>query len=105
MKLNQIQQPAPVGIVSITEHNAPPLDSFKFILASHVEKQNFRERQANLMAENLGTGQKRRYEGYAALPWARQGNFSMMVTDHSFSERTSWIGEPAPCVWHYPAGG
>lgn len=48
MRVNQIQQPAPVEQV---QNTAPTDGSFKFMLASHVEEAELQERLTNLMAE------------------------------------------------------
>ena len=47
MRVNQIQQPAPVEQV---QNTAPTDGSFKFMLASHVEEAELQERLTNLMA-------------------------------------------------------
>ena len=55
MRVNQIQQPAPVEQVQ----NAAPTDgSFKFMLASHVKEAELQERLTNLMAEITTEGEK-----------------------------------------------
>ena len=48
MRVNQIQQPAPVEQV---QNTAPTDGSFKFMLASHVKEAELQERLTNLMAE------------------------------------------------------
>ena len=74
MRVNQIQQPAPVEQV---QNTAPTDGSFKFMLASHVEEAELQERLTNLMAEITTEGEKAGQEtgceGYATLPWAGQG--------------------------------
>ena len=73
MRVNQIQQPAPVEQV---QNTAPTDGSFKFMLASHVEEAELQERLTNLMAEittGRKTGEETGCEGYAALPWTGQG--------------------------------
>ena len=66
MRVNQIQQPAPVEQV---QNTAPTDGSFKFMLASHATDEpdggdHHRGRKA---------GQETGCEGYATLPWAGQG--------------------------------
>ena len=73
MRVNQIQQPAPVEQV---QNTAPTDGSFKFMLASHVEEAELQERLTNLMADHdrgRKTGEETGCEGYAALPWTGQG--------------------------------
>ena len=55
MRVNQIQQPAPVEQV---QNTAPTDGSFKFMLASHVEEAELQERLTNLMAEITTEGEK-----------------------------------------------
>ena len=49
MRVNQIQQPAPVEQV---QNTAPTDGSFKFMLASHVEEAELQERLTNLMMKD-----------------------------------------------------
>ena len=55
MRVNQIQQPAPVEQV---QNTAPTDGSFKFMLASHVKEAELQERLTNLMAEITTEGEK-----------------------------------------------
>ena len=55
MRVNQIQQTAPVEQV---QNTAPTDGSFKFMLASHVEEAELQERLTNLMAEITTEGEK-----------------------------------------------
>ena len=95
MRVNQIQQPAPVEQV---QNTAPTDGSFKFMLASHVEEAELQERLTNLMAEITTEGEKlakkrdvkdmRHYRGLV-----KEFLNEVVTRSHSFSRETSWIGE------------
>lgn len=95
MRVNQIQQPAPVEQVQ----NTTPTDgSFKFMLASHVEEAELQERLTNLMAEITTEGEKlakkrdvkdmRHYRGLV-----KEFLNEVVTRSHSFPGKISWTGE------------
>ena len=85
MRVNQIQQPAPV---EQTQNTAPTDGSFKFMLASHVEEAELQERLTNLMAEITTEGEK----------LAKRRDVKDM-RHYRGQKRT------AQSIWHYPSGG
>lgn len=107
MRVNQIQQPAPVEQVQ----NTTPTDgSFKFMLASHVEEAELQERLTNLMAEITTEGEKlakkrdvkdmRHYRGLV-----KEFLNEVVTRSHSFPGKFSGPARTAPGIRHYPAGG
>lgn len=95
MRVNQIQQPAPVEQV---QNTAPTDGSFKFMLASHVEEAELQERLTNLMAEITTEGEKlakkrdvkdmRHYRGLV-----KEFLNEVVTRSHSFPGKISWTGE------------
>lgn len=107
MRVNQIQQPAPVEQV---QNTAPTDGSFKFMLASHVKEAELQERLTNLMAEITTEGEKlakkrdvkdmRHYRGLV-----KEFLNEVVTRSHSFPGKFPGPARTAPGIRYYPSGG